>query len=179
MARFFWHGRAKTDPLETALGVTVETPDTITLLQDLAVEGRWAMLLTVTTIRAKPRWESLKDTEVAQQTEQTTQRAEVFAPIPPLVTLKEKNGCKKKKRQKGKGVEGFPKREQVTLEKTIASRKVVPVVSQKTVKAHPTLTESVSYQGIEEKGEGAYQQSDGVQKPHEVHAEKGRKEKRP
>ena len=162
MARLFWHSRAKTDPLETALSVTVETPDTITLLQDLAVEGRWAMLLTVTTIRAKPRWESLKDTEVAQQAEQSAQRAEVLAPISPLVTLNEKNACKKKKGQKGQGVEGFPKREQIALEKTIASGKVVSVVSQETVEAHPTLTESVSYQRIEKKRQDAYQQSDRI-----------------
>ena len=69
------------------------------------------MLLAVTTIRAKPGWESLKETEMAQQAEQATQRAEVLAPVSPLVMLEKKNGCKKKKRQKGKGVESFPKRE--------------------------------------------------------------------
>ena len=133
MARLFWHSRAKTDPLETALSVTVETPDTITLLQDLTVESGRTVFLTVATIRAKPGRESLKDTEVAQQAEQSAQRAEVLAPISPLVTLNEKNACKKKKGQKGQGVEGFPKREQIILEKTVASFKVVSVVSQEAV----------------------------------------------
>jgi hypothetical protein len=116
---------------------------------------------------------------MAEQTEQAAQRAEVLAPISSFIVLEKENGCEKKKRQKGEGVKGFPEREYITFEKTIASGKVVSVVSQETVKAHPTLTESVSHQGIEEKGQEAYEQGDGIQKTGQVHAEEGRKEKRP
>ena len=137
------------------------------------------MFVAVPAIRAKSGRESLKETEMAQQAEEAAQGADIFAPISPFITLEKKNGRKEKKRQKGERVEGFPKREQITLEETIASGKVVSVVSQETVKAHPTLTENISYQGIDEKGEGAYQQSDGIKKTGQVHAEEGREEKCP
>ena len=175
---FEGESRSEIDALESARGIAVETPDAVAFLQDLAVEGRRAVLFAIAAVGAKPGWKPLEDAEMSDQAEQAAQGAQVLAPISPLVAFEKKNGREQDEREKGKRIKGLPEREQIALEKAVGAGEIVSVVSQQIIKARPSLTEYVSYQGVEEECQEAYKKRNGVQKTGQVHPEKGREEKR-
>ena len=143
-ARSLEHGGAELYTIEATSGVALETSDAVTLLENLTVKRGGTMLFAIAAVCAESGRKPSEDAEMGHQAEQAPQGAEILAPIAPLIAFKKKDGRKEEERQECQRVKCLPKGKQIVPEKGIASIEDVPVVTKKTVKAYPALTEKVT-----------------------------------
>ena len=159
-----------------ALPLAVKAEDAVALLEYLLVEGSGTMVPAVAAVGAKPDRQPPEKGKAADKPEQRAQRAEVPAPVPALEPFEKKDAQEKEERDKGEGVEGVAKREQIALEEAVARVQVVPRIAEEAVKPYPALAAQKPEKGIQGEGQEADEDCHGVQKTGEIHVEKGREE---
>ena len=112
-----------------AFSLTVKAAYAVALLEYLLVERSGTMDPAVAAVGAKPDRQPLENGQAADEPEQRAQGAEVPAPVPALEPFEKKDARKEEEGDKGKGVKGVAKREQVALEETVAGVQIIPRIA--------------------------------------------------